>query len=74
MSVTIEGVSKRQKRLLNIMWNIDSSEDYEEWKSGLSEELMNEVDTLETLLMYESIEEELQSFEDAKNVLSKFAL
>jgi hypothetical protein len=74
MSVTIEGVNKRQKRLLNIMWNIDSSEEYEEWKSGLSEELMNEVDTLETLLMYESIEEELQSFEDAKNVLSKFAL
>lgn len=74
MTVTIEGVSKRQKRLLNIMWNIDSSEDYEEWKSGLSEELMNEVDTLETLLMYESIEEELQSFEDAKQLLSKFAL
>jgi len=74
MSVTIEGVNKRQKRLLNIMWNIDSSEDYEEWKSGLSEELMNEVDTLETLLMYESIEEELQSFEDAKQLLSKFAL
>ena len=74
MSVTIEGVNKRQKRLLNIMWNIDSSEDYEEWKSGLSEELMNEVDTLETLLMYESIEEDLQSFEDAKQLLSKFAL
>jgi hypothetical protein len=74
MTVTIEGVSKRQKRLLNIMWNIDSSEDYEEWKSGLSEELMNEVDTLETLIMYESIEEELQSFEDAKQLLSKFAL
>jgi len=74
MTITIEGVSKRQKRLLNIMWNIDSSEDYEEWKSGLSEELMNEVDTLETLLMYESIEEELQSFEDAKQLLSKFAL
>jgi len=74
MTVTIEGVSKRQKRLLNIMWNIDSSEDYEEWKSGLSEELMNEVDTLETLLMYETIEEELQSFEDAKQLLSKFAL
>jgi hypothetical protein len=74
MTVTIEGVSKRQKRILNIMWNIDSSEDYEEWKSGLSEELMNEVDTLETLIMYESIEEELQSFEDAKQLLSKFAL
>ena len=74
MSVTIEGVNKRQKRLLNIMWNIDSSEDYEEWKSGLSEELMNEVDTLETLIMYETIEEELQSFEDAKQLLSKFAL
>jgi len=74
MTVTIEGVSKRQKRLLNIMWNIDSSEDYEEWKNGLSEELMNEVDTLETLLMYETIEEELQSFEDAKQLLSKFAL
>jgi hypothetical protein len=56
------------------MWNIDSSEDYEEWKSGLSEELMNEVDTLETLIMYETIEEELQSFEDAKQLLSKFAL
>ena len=74
MTVTIEGVSKRQKRLLNIMWNIDSSEDYEEWKSGLSEELMNEVDTLETLIMYETIEEELQSFADAKQLLSKFAL
>ena len=72
--ITIEGVTKRQKRLLNIMWDIDSSEDYEEWKSGLSEELMNEVDTLETLLMYETIEQELQTFEDAKRLLSKFAL
>ncbi len=72
--ITIEGVTKRQKRLLNIMWDIDSSEDYEEWKSGLSEELMNEVDTLETLLMYETIEQELQTFEDAKQLLSKFAL
>ena len=72
--ITIEGVTKRQKRLLNIMWDIDSSEDYEEWKSGLSEELMNEVDTLETLLVYETIEQELQTFEDAKQLLSKFAL
>ena len=62
MSVTITGLTKRQVFLLDKMWSIDSAEDYEEWKSGLNEQTMNTVDTLEQLVMWA----ELDHIEDSE--------
>ena len=58
--ITISGITKRQKRMLNIMWNLDT-------------ELQAEADLLQRLVILESYEEDLGNCVDAKKVLGKFA-
>jgi hypothetical protein len=72
--ITIDGLTKEQVKLLDIMWSIYDIEVYDEWKSALSEELQNTVDVLEKLALYETLEGELQDFTQANQVLKKFAL
>jgi predicted translin family RNA/ssDNA-binding protein len=71
--ISISGITKRQKRMLNIMWNLDSQEDYFEWYNSLDSELQNEADLLQRLVILESYEEDLGDCIDAKKVLGKFA-
>jgi hypothetical protein len=72
--ITIDGLTKGQVKLLDIMWSITDIEVYDEWKSALNEELQDMVDVLEKLVIYETLEEELQDFTQANKVLKKFAL
>jgi hypothetical protein len=72
--ITIDGLTKGQVKLLDIMWSITDIEVYDEWKSALSEELQDMVDVLEKLVVYETLEEELQDFTQANEVIKKFAL
>jgi hypothetical protein len=72
--ITIDGLTKGQVLLLDIMWSINDHEVYEEWKSALNEELQDMVDVLEKLVIYETLEEDMQDFEQAKALLKKFAL
>jgi hypothetical protein len=55
------------------MWAIKDTEQYDTWKSNLSLEVMNEVETLEHLVLFASLDE-VQDLSAAKEVLSKFAL
>jgi hypothetical protein len=71
--ITIGGITKRQKRMLNIMWNLDTEEDYFEWYESLDSELQAEADLLQRLVILESYEEDLGNCVDAKKVLGKFA-
>ena len=71
--ITINGLTKRQVFLLDKMWSIDSASDYEEWKSGLNEQTMNTVDTLEQMVMLAELDEIQDSECDkAMAYLSKF--
>ena len=72
--ITIDGLTKKEVKLLDVMWSIQDAEVYDEWKSALSEQLQDLVDVLEKLVVYETLEEELQDFSDAQEVLKKFAL
>ena len=73
--ITIDGLKPYQVKLLDLMWSINNPEDYEEFKSQLSEEMMNEVDTLEQMIILATIDEEMEEdLTDAKEALSKFAL
>jgi hypothetical protein len=56
------------------MWSITDVQVYDEWKSALSLELQDMVDVLEKLVVYETLEEELQDFTQANEVIKKFAL
>jgi hypothetical protein len=71
--ITISGITKRQKRMLNIMWDLDTEEDYFEWYNSLDKELQDEADLLQRLVILESYEEDLGDCLDAKKVLGKFA-
>ncbi len=49
--ITITGLTKRQVELLDTMWELKDMEDYEQWRDSLDEETMNEVDTLEQMVL-----------------------
>lgn len=73
--IQIEGLSKGEMKLLDVMWSIDNVEVYEEWKSALSLELQNLVTSLEQLVLMEHREQELDpECKDAKQLLKRFAL
>jgi len=72
--ITIHGVSKRQKRMLNIMWNLDSEEDYFEWYNSLDEELQKEAELLQRMIIMAELDNEVRDTTDAKEMLKKFAL
>ena len=73
--ITIDGLTKRQVELLDTMWELDSPEEYETWKSGLSENTMNMVDSLEQMVILATLDQEvenLSNFDEAAAVLSKY--
>jgi uncharacterized protein YukE len=72
--VTIHGVTKRQKRMLNIMWNLDSEEDYFEWYNSLDEELQKEAELLQRMIIMAELDNQVNDTTDAKELLKKFAL
>jgi len=72
--IKIHGVSKRQKRMLNIMWNLDSEEDYFEWYNSLDENLQKEAELLQRMIIMAELDNEVLDTTDAKQLLKKFAL
>jgi len=68
--ITITGLTRRQKRMLNIMWDLDTEEDYFEWYNSLDVELQQEADLLQRMVIIESQEEDLGDLTDAKDALA----
>lgn len=68
--ITITGLTRRQKRMLNIMWDLDTEEDYFEWYNSLDAELQAEADLLQRMVIIESQEEDLGDLTDAKDALA----
>ena len=72
--IKIHGVSKRQKRMLNIMWNLDSEDDYFEWYNSLDEHLQKEAELLQRLIIMAELDNATLDTADAKELLKQFAL
>jgi len=73
--ITITGLTKKQVELLDTMWELQDIEDYENWKSSLDEETMNEVDTLEQMVLLAQSDEIADcECEKAMAYLDKFML
>lgn len=72
----INGLSRRQKQMLDIMWSLDSKEELYEWINSLkSEREQRMAHVLLTMLMLEGIDEfiqEMDSYPEAMEVLSNF--
>jgi hypothetical protein len=69
--ISIDGLTKHQVQLLDTMWALDSIEDYDQWYTGLDEDTMNMVDTLEQMVILA----ELDNVEDvsyAQSLLERY--
>jgi|LakMenE18May11ns_1017448.scaffolds.fasta_scaffold9897047_5 hypothetical protein len=64
---TITGLTKRQVTLLDTMWSMESTEQYDEWKSTQD---ASEIATLEQLMMLSVAEDEPLCLQDATKVLT----
>lgn len=71
MSITITGITKRQKRMLNIMWNLETEEDYFEWYNSLDEELQQEAELLQRLVIMAELDNEVRDTTEANLVIRK---
>jgi hypothetical protein len=56
--------------MLNIMWDLDTEEDYFEWYYSLDAELQAEADILQRMMILESFEEDLGNLTEAKDALA----
>lgn len=71
--LTLDGLTKRQVALLDVIWGIDSREELIAFRSTLPEEIKTELDTLVQLIIYESMEDdimEMKSYPDAERMIN----
>ena len=69
--ITITGLTKRQVKLLDKMWAIDSYQDYMDWKESMNEKQVQEVDTLEEMVMLAETDQMVDDLTEANDVLKK---
>jgi hypothetical protein len=73
--ITIEGLTKRQKKLLQIIWSIDSKEHLFMWVKTLSQSDREMVSSLMTLISMEVMEDFIdEEYTEANEIISKFKL
>lgn len=73
----IEGVTKRQKELLDIMWTISSRTDLDAWLDTLSLKDQQDAVVLLHVLLLEMIDQELEedeSYRESNEILQRFML
>ena len=68
--ITISGLTKRQVKLLDKMWAIDSYQDYMDWKEAMTEKQIQEVESLEEMIMLAE-NDEVDTLVDANKFLKK---
>jgi hypothetical protein len=68
--ITITGLTKRQVKLLDKMWAIDSYQEYMDWKESMTQKQVQEVDTLEEMVMLAELDE-VDNLTEANNILTK---
>ncbi len=82
--IIINGLTPRQKKMLTVMWNLDSPEEYFEWYENLSEPMQRQADILQRMLLLAMVDNQMleehevtgeaAQYPDARKVLGKFTL
>lgn len=73
--ILLEGLSKKETKMLQIMWSIDSKEQLHYWVNSLKPNDRKTATSLLMLIKYEVMEQMLDDeYTEAKEVLSKFTL
>jgi hypothetical protein len=75
INISLDGLTKKEKAMLQIMWSIDSKEQLQYWVSSLDNNDRKTATSLLTLIKYEMIEHMMDDYyTEANEVLSKFIL
>ena len=75
--IKLSGLTYEQVEMLDIMWSIDTVDEFFDWYETLSKEEQNICDTLQRLIILEMADlewENTKKFPLAKQVLKKFML
>lgn len=67
---TINGLTYYQKDLLEVMWEIDTPEEFQEWYQLLDDYDQREVDLLKLMLVYDLLDE-VDNFDQAREVIAR---
>jgi hypothetical protein len=74
MNYVIEGLTKEQVDMLNIMWSLNNLEDFQDWYDSLKFQDKVMANDLALLLMENTSEKKEESYEQAREVLKQFML
>jgi hypothetical protein len=72
--ITISGLTNKQVKLLDKMWNIQGYDAYMEWKGTLRPKILREVEVFEKMITLAELDNEVEDLTDARMVLDKIAL
>ena len=75
--IKLSGLTYEQVEMLDIMWSLDSVDEFFDWYETLDKDDQNTVDTLQRLIILEVADaqwENTKKFPQAKAVLKKFML
>jgi hypothetical protein len=72
--IQLNGLSQYQVEMLDMMWSLDTFDEYNQWWQSLGREDQILADALQQMIIAEALEEDLGEFKEAKSLLSKFAL
>lgn len=72
--IQLDNLTREQVEMLEVMWALDTYEEYSEWLETLSAEDRRMADTLTKMIILEEMDALLGECTEAKEVLGKFAL
>jgi hypothetical protein len=67
--IYIEGVTPEQKEMLDIMWSLESTDDYLDWHETLDTHDQQQADLLKMLLLYE-LSDQITNVDQAKEIIN----
>ena len=67
--IYIEGVTPEQKEMLDIMWSLESTDNYLDWYETLDTHDQQEADLLKMLLLYE-LSDQITNVDQAKEIIN----
>ncbi len=73
--IQIDNLTEEQVEMLDIMWSLDSMDDYFQWYESLDTYNQKQADLLQRMVILAELDSLItDNLQDAKEVLKKFAL
>jgi hypothetical protein len=74
MTIHLTNLTEDQCAMLDVMWALDSEDDYLDWYAQLNKQEQLTADLLQRLVILETMDQVLEDCSEAQQVLKKFRL